>query len=195
LVQASAASAKTLLRASLRGLRRTLALENPDAADHAAARLPAERLASAVVAAGYRAQGFEIDPSTLMGRLSEAGARLALPAASHDDAPLVFRAFAFGDPLEPDAFGIASPLPGAAEVVPDLVITPLLAFDRFGGRIGQGGGHYDRALASLRAKGPVFVLGLAYAGQEVARLPIEPHDQPLDAILTEKAYIEAQKDL
>jgi 5-formyltetrahydrofolate cyclo-ligase len=195
LVHASAASAKTLLRASLRGLRRTFALETPDAADRAAARLPAARLASAVIAAGYRAQGFEMDPSPLMGRLADAGARLALPAASRDDAPLVFRAFAFGDSLAPDAFGVASPLPQAPEVFPDLVITPLLAFDRYGGRIGQGGGHYDRTLAALRARGPVFVLGLAYAGQEVARLPMEPHDERLDAILTEKAYIEVEKDL
>jgi 5-formyltetrahydrofolate cyclo-ligase len=194
LVQASAASAKSLLRASLRGLRRTLAREAPNAAERAALFLPLERLASTVIAAGYRAQGFELDPLPLMGRLCDAGARLALPATSRDEGPMVFRAFAFGDPLAPDAFGIASPLAGAPEVIPDLVIAPLLAFDRFGGRIGQGGGHYDRALSALRARGPVFVLGLAYAGQEVARLPMESHDQRLDAILTEKAYIEAEKD-
>jgi 5-formyltetrahydrofolate cyclo-ligase len=62
---------------------------------------------------------------------------------------------------------------------------PLLAFDAHGGRLGQGGGYYDRTIAQLRAGGPVFVLGLAYAGQEVERLPAETHDQPLDAVLTE----------
>jgi 5-formyltetrahydrofolate cyclo-ligase len=132
-----------------------------------------------------------------MRRLAQAGARLALPAAESADASLIFRAFSTGDPLAPDAFGIASPLPDAPEVQPDLIITPLLAFDRFGGRIGQGGGHYDRTLAAMRARAraPVFVLGLAYAGQQVARAPMEVHDQRLDAILTEKAYIEAEKDL
>jgi len=129
--------------------------------------------------------GSEIDPSPLMGRLLEAGARLALPAASLETAPMVFRAFDFGDPLELDAFGALAPLGGASEVQPDLVIAPLLAFDRFGGRIGQGGGHYDRTLAALRARGPVFVLGLAYAGQEVGTLPRDPHDEPLDAVVTE----------
>jgi 5-formyltetrahydrofolate cyclo-ligase len=74
------------------------------------------------------------------------------------------------------------------------MITPLLGFDRRGGRIGQGGGHYDRTLAALRAHRPIFALGLAYAGQEVARAPNEPHDQRLDAMLTEIAYIEVEGD-
>jgi 5-formyltetrahydrofolate cyclo-ligase len=60
--------------------------------------------------------------------------------------------------------------------------------------MGQGGGHYDRTLAALRVRRSIFVLGLAYAGQETARIPLEPHDQRLDAILTEKGYIEASKD-
>ena len=72
---------------------------------------------------------------------------------------------------------------------PDLVIVPLLAFDRDGVRLGQGGGYYDRALKALRDTREVFVLGLAYSGQETANLPREPHDQALDAILTEKEYI------
>ena len=69
-----------------------------------------------------------------------------------------------------------------------------MAFDRTGGRLGQGAGHYDRTLENLRRGGRVFVLGLAYAGQEVAKAPAEPHDQRLDAILTETGYIEVRKD-
>jgi 5-formyltetrahydrofolate cyclo-ligase len=195
LVHASAASAKTMLRTSLRDLRKTLAAETPDAAERAAGQFPANRLSRFSVAAGYRARGGEIDPWPLMQCMAAAGALLALPVAVDRDSALIFRAFATGDPLAPDAFGIASPTSDAAEVIPDLIITPLLAFDRFGGRIGQGGGHYDRTLALLRARSPVFVLGLAYAGQQVARAPLEPHDQRLDAILTEMAYIEAEKDL
>lgn len=70
----------------------------------------------------------------------------------------------------------------------------LLAFDAAGGRLGQGGGHYDRTLAALRARGQVFVLGLAYADQEVEALDMEPHDQRLDAILTETGYTRFRKD-
>jgi 5-formyltetrahydrofolate cyclo-ligase len=195
LVQASAASAKTLLRASLRDLRKTLAAETPDAGTRAAALFPPARLAGVRVASAYRAMADEIDPWPLLRLLARSGARFALPVVMQRGAPLIFRAFSDGDPLAPDAAGIAAPLASAAKIRPDLVIAPLLAFDRFGGRIGQGGGYYDRTLAALRAQGPVFVLGLAYAGQQVARLPLEPHDQRLDAILTELAYIEVEEDL
>ena len=65
----------------------------------------------------------------------------------------------------------------------------MLAFQVDGVRLGQGGGYYDRALEALRARKSVFVLGLAYSGQQVENLPHEAHDQRLDAILTEKEYI------
>ncbi|MDP8916491.1 MAG: 5-formyltetrahydrofolate cyclo-ligase, partial [Pseudomonadota bacterium] len=91
-----------------------------------------------------------------------------------------------GEELAPDALRVLAPGKRAPFVTPDLVVTPLLAFDAAGGRLGQGGGYYDRTLAELRGRGQVFVLGLAWAGQEVARLPAETHDQPLDAVLTER---------
>jgi len=89
--------------------------------------------------------------------------------------------------------GIPAPPQEAEAVLPDLVIAPLLAFDRAGGRLGQGAGHYDRAIANLRRCKSVFVLGLAYAGQELPQIPMEPHDQRLDAILTETGYIEVKQ--
>ena len=73
------------------------------------------------------------------------------------------------------------------------IVTPLLAFDRRGGRLGQGGGHYDRTLSALRAVRPVFVLGLAYSGQELDAVPMAGHDQRLDAIVTETEFIEVAK--
>jgi 5-formyltetrahydrofolate cyclo-ligase len=194
LVQASATAAKTLLRLQLRAQRKTLAARAPDAAEQAAQILPLDRLGRFAVVSGYRPQGAELDPWPLMSRFAEAGAQLVLPVVVDREGPLVFRAFAPGDPLVPDAVGVAAPTSEAPEREPDLVIAPLLAFDRRGNRMGQGAGHYDRTLAALRARGPVFVLGLAYGGQEVARVPAEPHDQPLDAILTEMAYIDAQRD-
>jgi len=178
----------------MRGHRRKLALEAPDAAERAVGHLPKALLERCRIVGGYRAQGAELDPWPLMAAFAKAGARLALPVALDADAPLVFRSHAPGDPLTPDAFGILSPTSEAEMVEPDQVIAPLLAFDRSGHRMGQGGGHYDRTLEALRARRPVFVLGLAYAGQEIAHVPAEPHDQRLDAILTEKAYIEATKD-
>ncbi|MDB5442612.1 MAG: 5-formyltetrahydrofolate cyclo-ligase [Phenylobacterium sp.] len=178
----------------MRGLRRRLAAEAPDAAFRAAALLPLERLAPIGVAAVYYAQGSELDPTPLAERLMQAGAAPALPAARSRDGPLQFHHWTPGESLEPDAVGVPSPPSSSAAVTPDLVVAPLLAFDRWGGRVGQGGGHYDRTLQTLRRHGSVFVLGLAYAGQEVDEIPMEPHDQRLDAILTEAGYIQIAKE-
>ena len=195
MVHASPASAQSVLRLQMRDLRKQLSVETPDAASQAVPHLPADLLRRPRIVSGYRPMGAEIDPWPLMQAFAKAGATLALPVATDRDAPLEFRIHADGDRLEPDAFNILAPTRAAAVVEPDLVIVPLLAFDRFGDRMGQGAGHYDRTLERLRARRPVFVLGLAYAGQQVARIPAEAHDQRLDAILTEKAYIEASKDL
>jgi 5-formyltetrahydrofolate cyclo-ligase len=185
-------SAKPGLRARLRGLRRRLAAEAPDAAARAAERLPLDRLPPFRVVSGYHALGSELDAGPLLRRLAAGGALIAMPAGSDLAAPLAFRLWEPGDVLVPDAFGVPSPGPAAPRLTPELVVVPVLAFDRRGGRLGQGGGTYDRTLANLRADGRVFVLGLAYAGQEVDEVPAEAHDQRLDAILTERDFIEAE---
>ena len=167
-----------------------MAAAQPGAAQRAAEALPLERVPDFGLFGAYFAQGSEMDPGPLIRRLEQAGGRCALPAAASREGLLEFRLWSAGQALVPDAVGVPSPLPEARVVHPALVIAPLLAFDRQGGRLGQGGGHYDRTLANLRAQRPVFVLGLAYAGQETAVLPMEPHDQRLDAILTEDGYIE-----
>ena len=180
---------KTALRLRMRGLRRRLADETADAAFRAAEALPLARLPRFATAALYYAQGTELDPTPLAERLMAMGVATALPVARARDGLLQFRAWRPGESLEPDAVGVPSPPETAPVVTPGLVVTPLLAFDRRGGRLGQGGGHYDRTLQNLRAAGAVFVLGLAYAGQEVDEIPMEPHDQRLDAILTEAGYV------
>jgi 5-formyltetrahydrofolate cyclo-ligase len=181
---------KNSLRILMRRRRRAAAKSAPDAALSAAKHLPIERFASRTVVASYYPMGAEMDPGPLVQRLAGLGAVLAWPVAIERDAPLIFRRGGnFGDFL-PDAFGVAGPPPGAIECVPDLVIAPVLAFDGTGRRLGQGAGSYDRTLQALRACGSVFVLGIAYACQEVTELPADAHDQPLDAILTETGYKE-----
>ena len=181
---------KTALRARLRTLRRRFAVEIPDAATLAAALAPLDRLPAFDSFSGYHPMGSELDPRPLMARLAERGATPALPVAVSRDEALEFREWDPRQGLEPDAFGIPAPPLSAAAVAPDLVLTPVLGFDRRGNRLGQGAGHYDRTLANLRATKAVFVLGLAYSGQEVDELPAEAHDERLDAILTETGYIE-----
>ena len=107
--------------------------------------------------------------------------------------PLTFRAWTPGETLARGSFGVHEPTEGEI-VTPDLILVPLLAFDRRGHRLGYGQGHFDRTLEALRNKGKVAAVGLAFAGQELPEIPTEPHDQALDAILTEKEYIPVRKD-
>lgn len=175
---------KARLRAELRARRRRLAAEAPEAADRAAQAYLRSGLGPFAIAAVYRPMGAELDPAPVAEILAAQGARIALPAAVRAGAPLVFR-LDIGQELAPDAVGVYAPPPEAPTVHPDLVIAPLLAFDRFGGRLGQGGGFYDRTLEAIRRQGPVLAIGLAYAGQELDRIPTRPHDQRLDGVLTE----------
>ena len=181
---------KIALRAAVRTRRRGLAAADPDAAEGAAGLLPAHLLARFRIVAGYNPIGAELATAPLLRRLSDAGAQIALPVATEPNAPLVFRLADEPERFVADALGILAPPSTARKLTPELVIVPILAFDRGGARLGQGAGCYDRTLEVLRAAGPVFALGLAYAGQEVASVPVEAHDQRLDAILTEKGYIE-----
>lgn len=146
------------------------------------------------VASAYWPYRTEIDSRPLMARLAAAGVRIALPVtpAKGSDEALIFRVWSEGDHLSPGHFPVHEPHPDAETVEPDLVLVPLLAFDRSGHRLGYGAGHYDRTLARLRALKPVTAVGLAFADQAVERLPSGPHDQRLDGILTERDYIRVQ---
>jgi 5-formyltetrahydrofolate cyclo-ligase len=85
-------------------------------------------------------------------------------------------------------FGLTEPLASAVIVAPSVLLVPLLAFDAAGHRLGYGGGYYDRTLAALHDTGKIIAVGVAYAGQEVSELPRREHDEPLDAVVTEKGF-------
>ena len=99
------------------------------------------------------------------------------------------RAFAFGDALASGQWGIREPLPDALEVAPDILLVPLLAFDRRGNRIGYGAGYYDMTITALRAHKSVTAIGIAFAAQEIAAIPATPRDARLDLVLTEREII------
>ncbi len=192
-------SQKSMLRLEARARRKTLLVQHPEAdwmaADRAGEMLAALGLGRAGTIALYKALGAELDPRPLGDGLLRQGWSLCLPCVESEDGPLVFRSWTPGERLAHDLTGLPAPLTSAPEVRPDLILVPLLAFDRRGGRLGQGGGHYDRTLQALRAgPRPPPAIGFAYSGQEVAHLPHEPHDQPLDGILTEAGYSAARKD-
>lgn len=174
-------STKSALRITARAHRATLT--RADFADAVARFADDIGAAPGAIIAGYFPFRDEADPRVLLSALASRGHPLALPCVE-SGRPLGFRSWKMGDAMHanPGAYGIAEPLPAAPAVVPQVVLVPLLAFDAKGHRLGYGGGYYDR---TLRALFGARAIGVAYAGQEVPLLPSQPHDHPLDAVVTE----------
>jgi len=179
---------KAALRALSRGARRRAARARPDAARHAARNfLDAIPLADDSLVALYYPINDELDTEPLAAALVEKGVAIALPATQGKNRPLLFRRYTPGDPLIAGRFGEMVPEENAEAVAPSVVVAPLLAFTGAGGRLGYGGGYYDRTLAALRRSGDVLAVGYAYGAQEVDALPPDPLDEPLDWVVTERA--------
>jgi 5-formyltetrahydrofolate cyclo-ligase len=128
----------------------------------------------------------EIDPRPLLTVLRKNGHRLCLPVVAEPH--LIFREFSRDTEFVPAGFGTQAPSPAAPEMRPDVLLMPLAAFDASGNRIGYGKGHYDTAIAALEQTGRLVRIGLAFAAQEMGAIPAEPHDKPLDGILTETGF-------
>lgn len=134
---------------------------------------------------GYAAMGDEADILHLLGDLA-ASRTIALPFHAARDAPMAFRAWQPGEALSAGPWGTPQPPESALPAVPELLHVPLLAFDRAGGRLGRGGGHYDRYFADHPG---ALRIGIGWSVQEVDKVPTSAHDQPMDAILTEQEWI------
>lgn len=147
--------------------------------------LPAAGMAPGIVS-GFIPYKSEIATSPLMNSLRRQGWETCLPVVIAAEQPLVFRAWKPGDALVPGVWDIPVPPETAAEVLPDVLLVPLLAFDRAGYRLGYGGGFYDRTLEKLRRIKRVVAIGVAYQAQMVDQVPIGPHDAPLDFVMTEQ---------
>jgi 5-formyltetrahydrofolate cyclo-ligase len=148
-----------------------------------------ERTGIGTMTAGYMPIGSEIDPRGLMEQLAARGSGLCLPDVVSPEAPLEFRRWTAGDVLRSGAYGIEVPMPDADRVHPDVVLVPMLAFNRRGYRLGYGGGYYDRTIAALRETKTVLTVGVAFSGQVRDDLPVGPHDVHLDWIVTESAAL------
>jgi 5-formyltetrahydrofolate cyclo-ligase len=181
---------KSELRAQYRAIR----------ADFVHARSSAERIISfsqapaplkqyyapGKIVAGYIPVGSEADPRALMRLAADAGCVTALPHVTSRAAPMRFLEWHCSDGLVDGPFGLKQPHVSAKECSPDVILVPLLAFDSQLMRLGQGAGHYDRALSLLNSSTAV---GIAWSVQQAPALPSDPWDVPLHAILTEKAWI------
>jgi 5-formyltetrahydrofolate cyclo-ligase len=182
-----AVPSKAELRAAALAARDALGDKKREAAGARLAKrgLPIE-IAAGTVVSGYSPIRNEIDPAPLMIRLAGLGARLALPVINARGKSLTFRAWSPNDRLVLGSLGIPEPSPAAAELIPDVMLVPLAAFDRAGHRIGYGAGHYDHTFAHLRKSHAVMGIGLAFAAQEIQSVPALAHDVALDFVLTEK---------
>jgi 5-formyltetrahydrofolate cyclo-ligase len=136
------------------------------------------------VISGFWPLGGEIDIRPLLSALHERGHRIALPVTPRRGEALTFRGWRPGDAMVPERFGTMRPIGDV--LVPDMLLIPLLAFDLSGGRLGYGGGFYDRTLAALPER---LRLGCAFAAQQVDAVPVGPYDSRLDAVATENGIV------
>ena len=183
---------KAELRAAALARRDALpAAERQSAAEAIAARAFPVPISPGTIVSGFMPMKTEINPLPLMRKLADcrraaraAGDRRARQAADH--ARLDISAM----PLKPGQWGIREPMPEAPEVAPDILIVPLACFDRHGHRIGYGAGYYDMTINALRAKKTVIAVGIAFAAQEIPKVPATERDARLDLVLTEREVID-----
>ncbi len=185
------ATAKSRLRTEAVARRDALPADQRQAAAEAIAARPFPLpIRAGTIVSGFMPLKSEINPLPLMRKLTGQGARLALPVIAGRGQPLVMREWTWGDPLTAGVWGIREPQPHARAVDPDIVLTPLLAFDRTGHRLGYGGGYYDLTIAQLRGRKTIAAVGIAFAVQEVFTVPVTLRDAPLDLVLTERGVID-----
>lgn len=156
----------------------------PGAAAHLSAFLAGHR---GVPLAGYMPIRTEIDPTPAMEEAAAHGP-VGVPVIRGEGRPLEFSRWEPGMALKDGPFGARVPLIDDF-FDPEILIVPLLAFDRNGGRLGYGGGYYDRTLERLRKRRATLAIGFAFSGQESENLPLEPTDQPLDMVITEAGVL------
>ena len=136
---------------------------------------------------GYYPINFEVDDLKLLEKLEKKNFNISLPVVKKNF-QMDFYQWSFSDPLKINKYGI--PEPETKNVVyPDVILIPLVAFDKNLNRLGYGGGYYDRIITSLSKKKKIIKIGLALTVQKVDKVPINVYDQKLDYIVTNKYII------
>ena len=151
-----------------------------------------ESFGTETIVAGYWPMASEMDVRPALVALDRIGILITLPEVAGKDRPLRFRAWKPNEALVEGDHGTFHPLKSAPLMRPDVVMVPLLSFDRRGYRIGWGGGYYDRTLELLRKTGNCTAIGVAYGAQQVDEVPTDAYDQRLDWIITEEEAIKVQ---
>ncbi len=188
-------AAKTSLRVDMTGRRKALNIDERGAGAVSLAQTGigfAGPTMGAVVS-GYAAIGEELDPLPLLKRLAGEGYRVVLPVIVQQGAPLKFRQWEPGTPLQPGSFSVPVPGEDAPVLRPEILLVPLLAFDAEGFRLGYGAGFYDRTLAGLRARGRITAIGIAFDEQRLEAVPKDAYDEQLDWVLTPSGPVRIER--
>jgi len=189
------ATEKDALRKEMSEIRKKAAEEiGADAADGVAVQILAlfDPVPKQTPVSLYWPIGSELDTAPLLAVLSERGHVLSLPVTPEQRGPLSFRLWTPDTEMTAGPMNIPVPK-DSPTVSPDILLVPLLAFDKRGYRLGYGGGYYDRTLTQARARRKVMAIGLAYDEQEVETVPTDATDQPLDMVVTPTRVIEPGK--
>jgi 5-formyltetrahydrofolate cyclo-ligase len=180
-------AAKAELRTEMHARRRSLAANQPNLGPEIGAMALAQDLIPAnAITALYWAINDEVDLRPLLERLAREGRPVVLPCTPDHPAPLTFRRWTPETGMKSGSMSTVEPISGAPALQPNVLFLPLLAFDSSGRRLGYGGGFYDRTLGLLRSSGAIKAFGVAFAGQQVPRVPTDALDQPLDGVITER---------
>lgn len=187
---------KEALRAALLTRRNAIAARAKGAAQGLADRFgDAVPLPPKAAVSGYVPIKNEIDIGPLLDALRRAGHDILLPVTPAAPGPLVFKRWRDGDALVPGALGTREPAADAPDDTPAVLIVPLLGFDRRGGRLGYGGGYYDRTISALRRDRDILAVGVAFAEQEIARVPCRAGDERVDWVITEREAISVREGM
>ena len=146
-----------------------------------------------IIIAGYYPSNYEVDIVKFLKKAHEKSFRLALPVIN-SSSRMSFKSWIFKEPLYLSKFGTLEPKKSNKDVLPDLILVPLVVFDKQFNRIGYGKGYYDRILKKIhKIKKKVISLGIAYSFQKINKIPVNKHDVKLDYILTERGIISSDQ--
>ncbi len=186
---------KKALRKALRTRRASAAAQTGLAGERLSGALSATlSLSETAMVAGYLPIGDEIDVLPALAAWRASGHGIAMPVVVGRGQPLQFRQWRPGDALADGPLGTKHPCEKAPVAVPDVLIVPLLGYDRRGYRLGYGGGYYDRTIAALRSGRTILAVGVGFAAQEVAEIPRGPQDEAMDWIVTPEEAIRTSEE-
>jgi len=146
-----------------------------------------------IIIAGYYPSNYEVNILNFLEKASKNKFRIVLPVIKSSNT-MSFKSWIFKEPLYVNKFGILEPKDAKKEIIPDLIMVPLVAFDGRLNRIGYGKGYYDRSLQKIsKTKKKTISLGIAYAFQKCSNIPVNKHDFKLNYIFTEQGIISSNQ--